>query len=185
MTVTRLLFLIIILLLVSGCSQVMVSQDYDKSTRFSQYSTYRWVEVPTPDKSDLRSNNSLLHDRFRSSINKVLQQKGYIHSEGGQLHVNYDYSVNTKIQSSNIEPRIGYGYGRYGRYGGVAVRTGSDIYQFDQAMLIINVYDAVNGNLIWRGKGTDVAATHPDPSKVTDQVYTLVSSILKQFPPEP
>ncbi len=180
-----LFILYLLFLTIAGCSQVMVSQDYDKAAHFSQYTTYSWIEPSAKGISNIQTNNPLLHNRFQTSINRILQNKGYTLAGKADLHVNYEYSIRTKIQSKNLEPTLGYGYGRYGRYGGIAVRSGSDIYQYDQGILVINLYDARTKNLIWRGKGTDVAATHPDPDKVTAQVFKLVSTILQQFPPQP
>ncbi len=182
----RLRLLLLLFLLASvGCSQVMVSQDFDKSTVFSNYSSYRWIALSQPPSSDIRTTNPLLHERFRSAIDNALHQKGYFHSEQADFHVGYNYSISTKLQSNSFEPSVGYGYGRFGRYGVVAVRSGTDLYQYDQGMLIVDIYDARNKKLIWRGKGTDIAATHPNPDRVTEQVFKLVAAILKQFPPQP
>ncbi len=178
-------FLCLVFFFNQGCSQVMVSQDFDKSTVFSHYTTYKLLERNENQETDIRTNNPFLHDRFHSAIVSEFNQKGYRYAENADIYVSYNYSISTKIQSNNFHSSVGLGYGRYGRYGGIGVRSGTDIYQYDQGMLIIDIINARNNTIIWRGKGTDMAATHPDPDKVTMQVSKIVAEVLKQFPPQP
>ncbi len=180
-----LLILCVVFLFSQGCSKVMVSQDFDKATVFSHYTTYKLLDRNETQETNIRTDNPFLHDRFRNAIVSEFNKKGYRYAENPEIFVSYNYSISTKIQSNNFHSSVGFGYGRYGRYGGVGVQSGNDIYQYDQGMLIIDIINAKSNTIIWRGKGTDMAATHPDPDKLTIQVFDIVSAVFKQFPPQP
>lgn len=169
-------------LVAGGCSTVRVSQDYKPGTNFNMYRSYQW-QKPAPSRSeDMRVQNPLLHERIQLAINAGLTGRGFFQG-APDFFVTYHYRIQTRIESDPYDTSVGFGYGRYHRYGGMAFGTGGTIRQYDVGILVIDFYDARNGALLWRGTGSEIVSGHPTPEKTTDFVNRLVSSILAQFPP--
>lgn len=165
----------------------MVSQDYDPSASFSQFDTFSFIVKDPNRKTDPRYDNELINDRFYRTIATELEKKGYIHNENKEISdisVTFDYSVGPKMDLYNINRQVGFSYGSYSRYGGIGAKTCTDISEFDQGILFINIKDTATGKLIWRGTGTDIVSIYATPDKINNQVEKMVVAVLENFPPE-
>lgn len=184
--VINIVILIAALFLSTSCSSVMVSQDYDLSTSFSKYSQFSLVEKDPTRKTDPRYDNEILNDRFYGIISKRLQEKGLeLQEDKGntELLISFNYSIRPKMDLLNINKQVGFSFGSYNRYGGVGARTCTDISEFDQGILFIDMRDAATGKLIWRGTGTDIVSIYATPEKISAQVDEMVTAVLRKFPP--
>ncbi len=179
-----LVILSLVLLILSGCSRVQVSQDYDTEMRFPELRSYRWKSPRVLENADARIKNPLLHKRLHQAIDRVLIKKGFGQSRNNDFLVTYDFSIRSKIQSSPVNTGFGFGFGSYHRYGGVGFDTGTDIHQYDLAVLVIDVYDNTSTTLLWRGTGSEIYGSHPSPEDNIAMVNSLVEAILAQFPPK-
>ena len=172
-----------VVLLLAGCSQVQVSQDYRPGLDFSRFRSYSWQSTPSPASSDIRINNPLLQERFRQAIDGTLTRRGYLQAAAADFLVSYDYSIQTRIESEPIGTSIGVGYGRYYNYGAVGIGTDIGVRQYDVGVLVIDFTDARTGAPLWRGNATQLVTTHSTPEDTTAFVYRMVDSVLSQFPP--
>ncbi|MBM9603492.1 DUF4136 domain-containing protein [Desulfopila inferna] len=173
----------ILFFLMTGCSAVQVSQDYDAGVDFMDFRTYDWRSEVAPEGEKLMERNPLLHKRFYRAIDRVLQQKGYVQSDRPDFLVGYDFSVTTRLESDPFRTRFGFGVGSYYRYGGIGINAAPDIHQYDLGMLVINFYSTNPVTLVWRGKGSERIPSHSTPENLTDMVNSMVEAILNQFPP--
>jgi hypothetical protein len=178
------ILLSLVLLVFTGCSKVQVSQDYDTGMSFPELRTYSWKPPIIPKNADPRVSNPLLHKRFSETIDRVLVQKGFDLSQNNDFLISYDFSIRSKIQSSPVSTGIGFGVGSSRRYGGIGFDTGTDIRQYDVAVLVIDVYDSSSNTLLWRGTGSEIYGSHPSPEDNMAMVNSLVEAILAQFPPK-
>ncbi len=187
MTVTRNFVLVAsILVLFSSCSSVMVSEDFDPSVSFKKYDSFALDEKAPDDDTDPRYGNELINNRFYKTITSVLQKKGFAYtgsSSESDFTVSFDYSVRPKMDLYNINKQIGFSYGSYNRYGGIGAKTCTDISEFDQGILFINITDTRTNKLIWRGTATDIVSIHATPEKISNQVEEMVNAVLDDFPP--
>jgi hypothetical protein len=162
-------FLIAGLFLSLGCSSVSYKTDYDPSIDFSTYKTYMWYTGKMPD-DDALSANPLAKKRVATGIDKALQAMGYaIGNED-----NYDFIViihagnKEKMQITNYGYG-GYGYGRYGRgWGGYGGYGGTDVYQYDETTLVIDV----------------ALKEYSSQEERQERIDTVVAKMLSEFPPE-
>ena len=180
------ILLIAALFLGSSCSSVMVSQDYDLSTSFGDYAQFSLVEKDPERKTDPRYDNEILNDRFYGIITKRMQEKGFElqqDKEKTDLLISFNYAIRPKMDLLNINRQVGFSFGSYTRYGGVGAGTCTDISEFDQGILFIDMRDASTGKLIWRGAGTDIVSIYDTPEKIRSQVDEMVTAVLKKFPP--
>lgn len=180
--------LMLILLSVSiffGCSTVQVAQDYDPAKTFSHLRTYNWQSKIQEKMGDPRVDNPLIDTRIRTAVDRSLMGKNYLKASNGapDFYVAYQFVIHRKIESDSLRTGVGFGLGSYGHFGGIGIGTGSDISEYDEGMLIIDIIDAKSGDLFWRGTGTRHVYLQSDPEKTTRNVNETVDKIMAQFPP--
>ena len=170
-----------------GCSGVEVSQDYKKDADFSGISSFAWATAAQEKTGDVRADSPLLHDRIRNAVEKSLKSMGLSpadRSAAGVL-VEYKLQIRQKIRSDNVRGGVGFGYGSYGRVGGIAIGTGADVQSYDEGLLVIDLIRADSRALLWRGNATFPMLDHATPEKTTAQIQEAVEKTLAQFPPAP
>jgi hypothetical protein len=180
-----------LIFMMSGCTGVQVSQDYDAGMISTDYRTYDWISRKVRDSADVRTNDPLLHKRFDQAINRVLMEKGYVRSDDPDFRVGYDFSITSRIESDPFTSSFGLGLGSRYRYGGIGL-YGSDIRQYDLGILVIDIYavepdtkpDTKSDTLVWRGRGSERISTHSTPEHLSALVNRMVEAILAQFPPQ-
>ena len=178
-----LLFLSVTTLLLASCSTVQVSQDFDNTYNFVHTTTYNWNTELQESATGAVKDDELLADRFVTAINNTLTSQGFSITDTPDFLVSYTYQITSRLQADSVEPTLGFGYGRYGRFGGVGIQSGTSVRQYDLGLLTINIHDAKEGELIWKGTGTREVFTHNNPEKLTKMVNELVETTLAQFPP--
>lgn len=181
-TYLTLLCLVSILLLAS-CSKVQVSQDFDNTYNFSIANTYNWDKEFQGSTDDVLKENELLAGRFYAAIDTSLKDQGMSLSDTPEILVSCTYAISSRIQSETVQPTIGVGYGRHGRYGGFGVQSGTSVRQYDRGLLTINMHNVKDGRLIWMGTATREVFTHNSPERLTKSVNEMVQATLAQFPP--
>lgn len=178
-----LLFLCITALCLSSCATVQVSQDFDNTYNFTNAQTYNWDNDLQETTTGLLQEDELLANRFFTAIDASLMAQGFTASDKPDFLVSCNYTITSRIQADSVQPTIGFGYGRYGRAGGVGIQSGTSVRQYDRGMLTINIHNTKDGKLIWKGNGTREVFTHNSPEKLTKSVNEMVQSTLAQFPP--
>ncbi len=178
---------ITVLALFSGCSGIEVSQDYNMTAEFSNLKTFDWYLAKQKKTGDLRVDNPLLDSRIRKAVDWSLAQKGYKRISQGtpDFYVGYKYAILTRIRSERARTGIGFGFGGSGSFGTIGIGTGSDVREYDEGMLVIDITNTKNRKLLWRGTGTRRVSRHSDPKETTKKVNQTIEKILAQFPPQP
>jgi hypothetical protein len=129
----------------------------------------------------------LINERFSRAITTRLQEKGFYHQdnpEKSDFAVSFNFVIQPKMDIYNISKQLGFSYQSYHRYGGVGARTCTDISEFDQGILIIDIKNNSTRKLIWRGTATDIVSIYATPEKITAQVEEMVTAVLRNFPPQ-
>ena len=182
---TSKLLLVLLLLVTWGCSSIRVSQDYTSADNLSGLRSYAWHYDNQEKTGDIRIDSPLIDSRIRAAIDETLKARGYRSTarDLADFHVAYQYAIRGKIRSDNVQTRIGFGFGSYGRSSAFGVSTGSDVSSYDEGLLVIDILDSRDGSTLWRGKGTRQVFIHTEPAAMTEQVNETVHKILDQFPP--
>jgi hypothetical protein len=106
--------MIIIFLAISmtGCSGIVVSQDYASTRRFSGMKTYAWKSHIQEKTGDIRVDSPFIDTRFRNAIDNAMKQKGLQKIEKSpdskvspDFLITYQYSLRPKITSSSSGDR--------------------------------------------------------------------------------
>jgi len=164
-------FLMAAMILSLGCSSFSYKTDYDAAIDFSGYKTYMWYAGKMPD-DDALSANPLAKKRVAAAIDKELQAKGYkVGTEDAYDFVVIIHAGNKeKMQITNYG-YSGYGYGRYGRgWGGYGGYGQTDVYQYDETTLVIDIADAAKKEMVWRSTVTGVVKEYSDEKERQERI---------------
>lgn len=173
-------------LAVTGCSTLKVSQDYDQTTDFSALKTFAWKDVNQPETGDIRVDSPLIDQRIRTAIKSSLALKGLDFSEVDlpDARVAYHYTIVSKIRSTPVTSGVGVGYVGGPSVTGIGIRSGSDVQQIDQGLLVVDILSGATGKLLWRGTSTRAVSTHATPEKISLDIDTTIRTLLDQYPPK-
>ncbi len=175
-------FLLFSILFLSGCATTRVTQDFDTSFHFEFTSSFNW-DSEKHEASDRESENQLLDKRFRNAIENSMFSRGFSLNEHPDLLVSYSYSTIQRLETDPFYPTFGYGYGWFGRHGGISLHSGSGIRQYSIGKLVISIFYGNTHDLVWQGVGTGDVFTSSSPETITAEVNAMVESVLGQFPP--
>jgi hypothetical protein len=171
--------------LLSACSTLLVSTDYDPDYNFSSLKTYGWLAMKRPAATDIRISNTLIEDRVRAAIEHELDGRGYrkLTGETPDFYVAWLGGIDRKLRVDTIDRyydpfRDGSFYGGYWPgYPRTYVR------EYEEGTLIIDFLDPATHKLIWRGTGSDYIEPGETPEQITATINNAVNKILAGFPP--
>jgi Domain of unknown function (DUF4136) len=177
----KLLSLLFITALVTSCSSIRVSSDYDDAVDFNQYKTYGYLK----DGIDKAEISDLDKKRIMRAIDAELEKKGFTKSDKPALLVNIFTKATKEV---NVDQWGGYGWGGYygygwgwggpwgwgGNYNSVSTSTEGTLY--------IDLIDGTKKELIWQGVGKGVLTF--DRDKKQERINEFVAEIIKEFPPK-
>ncbi len=170
----------------SGCSSVVVTHDYDVSADFSLLKTFAWQHADQPQTGNPRLDNDLIDERIRMAVNADFLAKGFrlVDQADADFHVAYFVDYKQRVGSSGGSMSVGVGRGGAGRYGGVGYSSASTVSDYEEGSLTIDIINPSDGKNFWRGVGRRTSYASSDPKKITKIVNQSVASILKKFPPK-
>ena len=174
-------------LFMQGCATgAQVRVDFDPKADFQALRSYAWAPM-TAEEQQIKSRNSLTHERIQSAIESHLTARGYkkVAEAQADFLVTHTVTVESRTQVQNTQMSVGYG--RYGARGGVGVGYGipvdSTVYQYKVGTLVIDVIDARQKRLVWRGSGERTLGEDQTPEKRTEIINATVNEVLSRFPP--
>ena len=182
----RFIFLLMLtVLLVAGAT---VGQDvrynFDRSSDFSQFKTYKWVVLKNATQLD-----DLLDKQIKAAVDVELARKGLtkVDDDSANLYVGYQAAVNQEKEFTSYSSDWGYGGGWYrggwyGPMGGMSTTTGqtSTIYK---GQLALDMYDSTHHSLVWRGLASKTLDPKAKPEKQQKNLQKTVVKLLKNYPP--
>lgn len=177
----NLLLSVLALAAVSGCASLTVRRDYDAEHDFASFKTYTWQHEVQPETGNPRIDNSLLDDRIRRAVNNTLAGKGFRQVDRSDADFLVAYFRDYRSRITGGSWNVGVGRSGYGRYGSVGY--GSDISEYDESILTLDILSPEDERTIWRGVGIRTTYEGSSPDKITRIVNKAVSKILKKFPP--
>jgi len=146
----------------SSCSGVKTRSDYTEGTDFSIYKTYAWLpQHPTPDISEI------VIRRIQSAVDGELAKDGLelVPAADADLMVTQKSGVQEKVQVNDPY----YSYDAY------------DVYE--QGTLVIDLVDAKDKKLVWRGTGEMRIAEDVAMEEREERIQKVVSAVLGKYPP--
>ncbi len=152
--------------------------DYDNATAFSQYRTYQFKET----REDLRDTRPEVHSDIVVKLKRYIQEGGMEEVQASpDVYVAY-YTANyrdLRLVLNDLEYTYGPDFSLGGYWeGGVGTRT-PNTFEFREGTLIIDVWDAKEKKLVFRGIAT--AALAKKHEKNVEKVDKALEKIFKQW----
>jgi len=146
-----------------------VRSDYDHHVNFSQYKTYSWAKVETPD--------SIWDQRVKEAIDRTLAAKGWTQvPSGGSVSV---VAVGTTHEKPTLRTfYTGFGGWRWGGFGDATTY----VENYEVGTLILDIFDTSTKSLIWRSSVREVLSSKPE--KNMKKLDKAVQKMFEHFPPE-
>jgi hypothetical protein len=164
-----------------------VRYNFDKNTDFSKFKTYKWVDI-----KDASKLNSIVDEQIKQAVDAQLAAKGLskVDGDNADLLIGYQGAIGTEKQFSSYNSSWGYGpgWGRGGWYGygggsssGFTTGQTSTIYI---GQIAVDMYDAANKDLVWRGVVSKTLDTKAKPDKQQKNLNKAMAKLFKKYPPE-
>jgi len=178
MKLTNLIITAVLIGLLSSCSSLNISTDYDPTQDFSKYITYRWARIKERDPNDILSKNIMLRKKVQAAVNKVLKEKEFTKLDRGKP--DFIVFIHAGVQQRmNVYHHGGYYYGGWwGPYGGYTT-----VSRYKQGTLVIDIVDTEEKELSYRGIASDVIRSYSDPEALQEELDYVISAMLEDFPP--
>jgi hypothetical protein len=162
-----------------------VSYNFAKDAKFSDYKTYKWVDLKGADEP-----NQITQNQIKAAIDAELGTKGLTKtdSDDADLYVGMQTAIGTEKQFTSFSSGWGGGPGWGGGwYGGGGMNTStttgstSTIYI---GQLGVDMYDSKNKDLVWRGRASKTINPKAKPDKQEKNIKKAVAKLLKNYPPK-
>ena len=184
------IYFVFALLIMSGCSTISVTSDYDKEVDFSNYKTfeyYGWTE-----ESD-RILNRFDKERIEKAFGAEFAKRGlkYV-KENGDIIVSLFIVVDQKTTTTAYTTHYnmgGYGYEpRWGWYGGYGTGMGSSSTQYSEedyllGTLVVDIFDKESKKLIWQSVGQKIVDENPETREKNAE--KVAAAIMEPYPVKP
>jgi len=161
-----------------------VHYNFDKSTDFSKFKTYKWVPIKDAPKLD-----NIRDKQIMTAIDNELAMRGLMKTEAdtADLYVGYQVGINTEKEFTSYNSDWGYGPGWYGGgwYGGGGGITTGQTSTIYVGQLALDMNDAKNKLLVWRGVVSKTIDPKAKPEKQEKNLNKAVAKLMKNFPPPP
>ena len=176
------------LLVLTACQTAPVERDYDTSRDFTQYRTWSWAEpaVTFTPRDDPRVSSDLTSQRLRQAVRDELDARGLrlaANDQTADLRVQVD--VISEVEEDQVTTTFGGSIGYWGwGWGGGPAYTQSHSVDYQVLTLQVDLRDADDGQLVWRGSEQEQlwdAATPPVERE--RQIRDMVGRILSGYPP--
>jgi hypothetical protein len=158
-----------------------VSYDFDKTANFGSFKTYT-------HKEGTKVGQPLIDERLVAAIDAQLAAKGLTKDDSNPdvvvvYHIAFDKQKDISTFSSGYGGGYGpYGYGWGGGWGGGTTTT--QVRDILIGTLVIDLADAKQNKLAWRGMGVKEVNTQANPEKRDKSINNAVKKIFKNYPPK-
>lgn len=167
--------LLLLGLIVCGCTSVRTTFDYDDRADFTAYSTYGFY-------SELHTGlNDLDGKRLITALDEALQARGFGFSEDP------DFLINIKGDEyvSNDRPSVGIGLGGGGGSMGGGISVGVPVGAGEVHRRIrFDFVDARKDQLFWQGIAEADFSENATPGEKETKFKEIVAKVLEKYPPK-
>lgn len=186
---------LVLAVILGGCSSTGPVVDYDRAADFSNYKTYAFIsDNPLMRAPGSPPGSPLLEGKLVNITDDAMQAKGFTkieNAESADFAIGFTVGARDKIKvNSYPEPYRPYygGYGRGGAWGGSYYGGGYgggsnvDVQQYTEGTLAIDIYDVAEHKPVWHGIATE-RITDKMRRNANETLTEIVDEILISYPP--
>ena len=177
------LALLLLVSLVAGCATgPRITTDADPSADFARYRSFAFYEPLAVETKGYATPSS---QRMKAATRRQLESRGYVYDESSpDLLVNINAYINERqdiINTPQLQQRVYYNY-RYNSYVSTAYWVNrSDVYNYSEGTLNIDLVDAAAKQLVWEGIAVGRMA-NTRPSQRDARIDSTIDEIFAQYP---
>lgn len=176
-TISALLLLVVI----TSCSSVRVSSDYDSKADFNNYKTFAFFKSGI-DKAEI---SDLDKRRILRAIESELMARGFTKSEKPDMLVSIFTKSNQRVNIyNNAWGAGGWGWGGWGGFGpgwGWGWNQQPTATTRTEGILYVDLIDANKKELVWQGMGTGYLTQKREKKEA--RIKEFVNKIMEKYPP--
>jgi hypothetical protein len=179
---SKLLVLLFVFGITLGAQAQKIKVVYDKQADFSQFKTYAWAPHGAVAHPMLAANIvGAIEDEMKArglQMVQMNQNPGLVIQVYGSIDQESTLYSNDPLYMATggippFDPSFS-GPMLTGQYGNTTVTI-------HKGQLVVDLIDAANKKLVWRGMSQQNLAAH-DPDKLLSQVNTAITKMFKQYP---
>jgi Domain of unknown function (DUF4136) len=154
-----------------------INVDWDRSANFTTYHTYAWQKSPHPAKG-------FWDQRITDGVDKQLAAKGFKKVDSNpDVWVAYSNSLKDQKEVVGTDYGFGPGWGWGWGWGGPGISTVQyNTYVTKEGTLVVEMADAKDKQLLWRGSATDTISDNSD--KNIKNLDNALNKLFKNYPPK-
>tara|TARA_R110002096_G_scaffold6795_4_gene30779 strand:- start:51 stop:596 length:546 start_codon:yes stop_codon:yes gene_type:complete len=172
------LIIVVFALVLSSCSAIKVTTDYDTQADFSKLKTFAFYK-PGIDKADI---SDLDKKRVLRAIERELLAQGFTKSENPAMLVSFFTKSRERVNvNQNYNAGFGWGLG-WTPWMMNGMNNNVNVSQFTEGTLFIDFIDKEKKELVWQGIGTG-ALKMDNREKKEERINLFVKEIISRFPP--
>lgn len=166
-------------MLVAGACALAVTAgaDYSPTADFDRYTSFTWDEAdPRPAGDPRLESNPFFEDRLHAAVAVELAAAGIREAaDGPALLVHHHATVRNRVDVYEADAREGYSTPDYGE--------GTQVVQYDEGTILIDIADAETKDVIWRGWAQfDIGRALTDPRVMADAIDEAVEKMFGRYP---
>jgi hypothetical protein len=162
-----------------ACSHAKVETQFDPKAEFARYRTWAWVaEQPGPEQAEAVRNPAVM-GLVRQAVERELGARGLARASGPEpdLLVAVLGFAHDRIEVTHYGYAEPVAYGWYSPPGAY----GTNVQQYREGTLVLDLVDARTKQLVWRGTATDTVSS---TSQVPAVIDAAVKDMLASYPPK-
>ncbi|WP_026775216.1 DUF4136 domain-containing protein [Polaribacter sp. Hel_I_88] len=173
------LIIVVFALVLSSCSAIKVTTDYDTQVDFSRLKTFAFYK-PGIDKADI---SDLDKKRVLRAIERELLAQGFTKSENPAMLVSFFTKSRERVNVNQNNMGFGWGWGwGWNPWMMNGMNNNINVSQFTEGTLFIDFIDKEKKELVWQGIGTG-ALKIENREKKEERINLFVKEIISRFPP--
>jgi hypothetical protein len=178
LTALRAAAVVALVLAAGGCSRFSVQADADPNVDFARFATFAWMPPDEAPPMDQRLQDRAIERRVQSGVEAGLRARGYQPATGGTPDLWVTYRLISESRSSRGIP-AGYGGYQLGWWAGGRIQRTEN---YERGTLIVDVIDAKDDELVWRGSASARLLPHISFEKRAKRATEAVEKIMADFP---
>ena len=164
------------IMLTTGCATVNIRSESDPTADFTKYKTFNFPLNIDDFARNVIKANPFLHKEMLNILNETMTARGYVKTDKKpDLFVVYHATTDQKTSVTTYRG----GYHSWGYHGWGMGYTDVRVDQYTEGTLIVDLVDANEEELVWRGWATGTLKAKPE----YDRLREVVKSMLAEFPP--
>lgn len=180
-------YLTLLVFLLNGCTNAVVTSVYDPNADISSFKSYGWLATAGGPGDNVRVDNPQVDSLVKAAVNKAMAKKGYSlvsdKESRPDIFVTWLGAIESKVKQESINKFYStYGYGAVAAMNPEASGPGGGKVEYEEGTILLDFLNAGSKEMIWRGSSTDKLRKGMNDKEAELYIERLVVQMLKNFP---